>query len=93
MPPVLAGDYNNNNIVDAGDYVVWRDNEGTNNTLPNNPIAGPIGLAHYNQWAANFGKTAGSGSVLATSTTVPEPASILLVLAAALGVFGLRRRV
>ena len=37
-PPILAGDYNNNDIVDAADYVVWRNNENTNNTLPNDPL-------------------------------------------------------
>ena len=58
-----TGDYNNDGTVNAADYVVWRNNEGTNNSLPNNSIAGPIGQAHYDQWAANFGKTGTTGLV------------------------------
>ena len=64
VPPVLAGDYNNNNVVDAADYVLWRENNGTNNTLPNDPIGGTIDVDQYNQWKANFGKTPGAGSAL-----------------------------
>ncbi len=76
----IAGDYNNNGVVDAADYVVWRNNEGTNNTLPNNTISGPIGQLHYNQWRANFGKPPASGATLPDSSiaTVPEPATWLL---------------
>lgn len=32
-PVAWTGDYNADGIVDAADYVVWRNNEGTNNTL------------------------------------------------------------
>ena len=39
------GDYNNNGVVDVADYVVWRENEGTNNPLSNNSLPGPIGQA------------------------------------------------
>ena len=56
------GDYNNNGVVDLADYVVWRENEGTNNPLSNNSLPGPIGQAHYNQWRANFGKPPASGA-------------------------------
>ena len=54
--------------VDAADYVVWR-----------NEINTP---AAYNTWRANFGRTAASGAV-ATSTSVPEPASVVLIIVAA----------
>jgi hypothetical protein len=64
----VPGDYNNNSFVDAADYVVWRENEGTNNMLPNDGgLPGPISLAHYNQWRATFGKIGGI-SVSATSS-------------------------
>jgi hypothetical protein len=67
----LAGDYNGNGIVDAADYVVWRNNNGTQ--------------AEYNTWRMNFGNTLGSGSgtVVTSSTNVPEPASGMLVIVAA----------
>jgi hypothetical protein len=75
----LAGDYNGNGTVDAADYTVWRNNVGSSTTLPNDPIGGVIGQDQYDQWKANFGMTAGSGSA-ATGAPVPEP-SILAILA------------
>jgi hypothetical protein len=72
-----TGDYNNDGVVDAADYVVWRKND----------INGQQG---YDDWRVNFGSTAGLGSGAAA---VPEPASIVLALASLLisGVL-LRRR-
>jgi hypothetical protein len=63
----LPGDYNGNSIVDAADYVVWR-----------NGLGGIFTQSHYDVWRANFGKTAGSGAIVAS---IPEPASWLLGLA------------
>jgi hypothetical protein len=84
LVPELPGDYNQDNVVDAADYVVWRKNNGTNNTLPNDLIGGTIGQAHFDQWRANFGTTAGSGSL--SDASVPEPASVwLLILGAVVG--------
>jgi hypothetical protein len=75
------GDYNDDGIVDAADYVVWRKNVGTNNTLPNDAIGNTIGPAHYEQWRANFGKTA--SRAVGGSHAVPEPASTgVLILSA-----------
>ena len=71
----LPGDYNGDGSVDAADYVVWRKNDGTNNTLPNDLIGGTIGPAQYNQWRANFGQSVGNGSL--SDAAVPEPASAL----------------
>jgi hypothetical protein len=78
----LTGDYNENGTVDAADYVVWRENVGTMNTLPNDNIGGMIGPDHYAQWKANFGDSAG-GSAL--SNAVPEPASWTLILCSLMG--------
>ncbi len=52
----LPGDFNSDGKVDAGDYVTWRKNNGTNNALPNdNGLGVPITTAHYNLWRSNFG--------------------------------------
>ena len=48
---VLHGDYNHNGIVDAADYVVWRNGLGTTYTQ-----------ADYDVWRTHFGKPPGSGS-------------------------------
>jgi hypothetical protein len=83
LPAGLPGDFNSDGKVDAGDYVTWRKNDGTNNALANDSGLGtPIGQPHYNLWRANFGNPpgSGSGSALGDPSAVPEPAAILLVL-------------
>ena len=76
----LPGNYSNNGVVDAADYVVWRANLGTNNVLPNDPIGGTIGAAQYYQWRANFGQAAGSGSGVSAHAAVPEPSTLVMLL-------------
>lgn len=51
------GDYNNDNIVDAADYTLWRDNlGGEDGALPNDgELAGAIGMDHYELWRDNYG--------------------------------------
>jgi hypothetical protein len=80
------GDYNHNGTVDAADYVVWRTSEGTMNSLPNDGgLSGPIDEDHYNLWRANLGRTAGSGAgAESPNSAVPEPATLTLLLFAAL---------
>ena len=89
--PGLPGDFNSDGKVNAGDYVMWRKNNGTNNALANdNGLGTPIGPAHYNLWRANFGNPPGAGSGFGL-TAVPEPSSVtLFVLSVAL--VGIRRQ-
>ena len=75
----------NDGSVNAADYTVYRDNVGSTDSLLNDSIGGTIGQAHYNQWTANFGRTAGSGSI--ENAAVPEPSQLLL--AAIVGCIGL----
>lgn len=58
-PP--TGDYTNNGVVDAADYTVWRDNEGTALALPNRApgATGNVGAADYTAWKNNYGVTGG----------------------------------
>ena len=88
----LIGDYNEDDVVDAADYTIWRDHLGTAFDLPNRDTAnsGNINQDDYNSWKANFGAGSGSGAV-ATGANVPEPASLLLLLAAG-GLASLRLR-
>jgi hypothetical protein len=83
----LPGDYNNNGVVDAADYVVWRKYQGTTHVLPNDATGGTIGAAQYAAWRHHFGQPPGSGAGLSLGgpgSTVPEPPSAGLAL-----VFGL----
>jgi hypothetical protein len=77
-PRGIFGDYNNNGIVDAADFVVWRKTDGTQ--------------TGYNTWRTNFGKTAGSGAGGAAGA-VPEPASaVLMVIGVAVTFLARRER-
>jgi hypothetical protein len=77
-PGSLAGDYNSNGLVDAADYVLWR-----------NDSASHGGATGYDTWRANFGNSAGAGSGAAA---VPEPSTVILVVCSWLACGTLRRR-
>jgi hypothetical protein len=85
-PPTTPGDFNDDGIVDAADYVIWRKTEGTNFDLNGNGdetggSANIVDMADYSLWVANFAETSsGSGG----SAPIPEPASAVLSIAFAL---------
>jgi hypothetical protein len=85
VPPQLGvpGDYNNNNVVDAADYVQWRNNLGatTEASINNNGDGGGVTASDYTYWKARFGKTSGSGA----GAAVPESTSLVLLMLAAGG--------
>jgi hypothetical protein len=84
----VNGDFNNNGVVDAADYVLWR-NGGP---LQNDPTEG-VQAADYNTWRANFGRTAAGGSSLAAgASAVPEPAAAASLLVVAAAAMWVRRR-
>jgi hypothetical protein len=83
LPPALVGDYNQDGVVDAADYATWRNEVGTANSLANDPIGGDIRTAQYDQWRAHFGQTVGNNGTISTSgSSIPEPSSIVLLVAA-----------
>lgn len=80
----VAGDYNGNGVVDAADYVVWRDHLGTSFQLTNEVAGttpGTVTNEDYAAWRARFGNTsgAGAGNSLA-SASVPEPETVMLLV-------------
>lgn len=88
-PNYSNGDYNNNGIVDAADYVLWRNTMG-NSVNPgigaDGDASGIIDAGDYTIWRTNFGKAVpkvppGAGAGFAS---VPEPASSLLLIIATL---------
>jgi hypothetical protein len=83
----VAGDYNQNGIVDAADYTIWRDKLGSGTALHNDDTDG-VGQDDYTRWKNNFGQHAGSGSI----ANVPEPSTAALLVSGCVVAMLARRR-
>jgi hypothetical protein len=98
----VPGDYNNDGLVDAADYVVWRKNDGAILQLPNEVAGvtpGHVTQEDYDAWRARYGNTAGhptlltgNATTLDTHATIPEPTTAVLLLAGTCAMSSLRRR-
>ena len=76
----VPGDYNHSGVVDAADYVIWR-----NGGSPDSTQSG------YNLWKTNFGKTAGSGAAAKVNAAVPEATTLVLAVVGTLTLLSRRR--
>jgi hypothetical protein len=89
------GDYNASGVVDAADYVLWRKTAGSTSDLradgsgPSSVPDGVVNQLDYNFWKQHFGSGLGSGTP-ASITLIPEPATVLLIVAVAVGCCGRR---
>jgi hypothetical protein len=86
-PVGVPGDYNGNLVVDAADYVLWRNGGPLQNEVD---TPGTVNAADYDAWRALFGNTSGSGAGL-SNASVPEPSTCYLVAIAVLGFISRRR--
>lgn len=73
---ILPGDYNDDGVVDAGDYSVWRDAMDSYAVLPNDTTPSSVSHADYDVWVANFGAIApasatGGASLGVESISIP----------------------
>jgi hypothetical protein len=76
--PGVPGDYDNNGVVDAGDYVLWRKGGSLANEVD---APGTVDAADYTAWRGRFGNpNAGSGASL---SAIPEPCAVLPLAIAA----------
>jgi hypothetical protein len=84
--PAVPGDYDRNGTVDATDYVLWRKTLGQSTGAFSGADGtgdGLIDQSDYDFWRARFGKFYSErGS--AAAQQVPEPGTVVLMLAAAL---------
>lgn len=92
----LPGDFNGDQVVNAADYTVWRDNLGATedgSILNGNGNGGTVDQSDYMLWRSNYGSTSGlAGSLVADSTAAPEPASWGLGLLLSIAVAGRKPR-
>lgn len=77
---MLGGDFNDDGIVSAQDYIVWRDNLGSSVALPNDMTPGSVDESDYALWRMNFGATLAGSASVTSSNPVPEPSAICIAL-------------
>jgi PEP-CTERM motif len=81
-PAGVQGDYNNDGTVDAADYVLWRKGGPLMNEVD---TPGLVNGADYTAWRARFGNPGGAGAGVIVTATVPEPATLVLLMFAVAG--------
>lgn len=91
-----SADYNQNGIVDAADYVIWRKTLGQAAAPPGSGADGnadgTVNAPDYTLWRAHFGNPFGAGSGANLSTNgIPEPSSCVLLTIGALVIMTARR--
>jgi Dockerin type I domain len=88
----VDGDYNDNGIVDAADYTVWRNSLGqTGDGLAADGNGDHmVNELDYAYWKNRFGNSSNAAGAGAQATSVPEPSSALAAFIACLVAFGWR---
>jgi hypothetical protein len=94
--PSPIGDYDGSGAVDASDYVVWRHSLGETGRLllADGDASGTVDAGDYDLWKSHFGTAVSIRPTLtlSSSTAIPEPASVsLLIMGAAVGIWKRRR--
>jgi hypothetical protein len=86
------GDYNNDQVVDAGDYIIWRKTFGEVGAglAADGDWSGKVDDGDYRVWQENLGRT--SAAPNSPENAVPEPTIALQILIIALAALASRRR-
>ncbi len=92
---VPFADFDANGIVDPDDYAMWRAQYGQTVAPAEGADAnadGVVDAADYTIWRTAYSEALAAGGTMALATVVPEPQSLVLILAGiAMAVAGLRR--
>lgn len=94
--PTNDADFNNDGVIDAADYIVWRKFNGGPGTQATGDANddGNVNATDYGIWQDTFGEPAPGGGGVGGSVggTVPEPGTLSLVLLAIVGTLCKPRR-
>jgi hypothetical protein len=87
----LMGDFNNDQVVDALDYTVWRNNFGDadETDINHSGDGGDIGVGDFEVWKAHYGETMSSGS--GGLAAVPEPTTCCMFGLVGIAFIAIRR--
>jgi hypothetical protein len=83
----VAGDYNNNGIVDTADYIAWRKN--THPLFNEVTTIGSATAQDYTEWRKRFGNPPASGTL--DGITIPEPSALALLAPVAIALLARKR--
>jgi len=77
----VEGDFNRDGVVNAADYVAWRDALGSQGSAlaADGDRDGSVGIADYAVWKSNFGELA-QGNASATQVPCPSGLSQVVLL-------------
>lgn len=103
----VQGDYNQDGLVDAADYTVWRDAMVSGESLPNEGATpGLVTAEDYTVWRNHYGEVAPvtqslrrgvvsyvelANASLDNGVSTPEPSSLLLAIGFAVPIAAMRR--
>jgi hypothetical protein len=76
----IPGDFNNDGVVNAADFGVWRKGLGTTYTQ-----------ADFDLWRTHYGQSYASGAAGLTTSAVPEPTTAVAMLTGAISLMFARR--
>ncbi len=75
----VAGDYNQNTVVDAADYIVWRDTlNSTTDLRADGDDSGTIDQPDYAYWRSRFGNVVRGGEIDVTNGSTLNSNGILV---------------
>jgi hypothetical protein len=90
-PGGIDADFNNDNIVNGTDFLIWQRNNGASgasNAQGDSNSDGLVNAADLGNWKSRFGLPSGE----AVTVSIPEPATMSLLGAGALLGFVVRRK-
>jgi hypothetical protein len=88
----IPGDFDHDGMVDAADFIVWRQQVGqTGNLAADANEDNIVDLKDYALWRANFGRAGESGAGVGANA-VPEPPTLVLAILTATSIVIRQRR-